>query len=58
MGGPGLQPQAAVPAGGDGADIYAAYGGYQNYVAMWYAAMAQQQQQSQGQGEPRPPGTA
>ncbi|KAI9875817.1 MAG: hypothetical protein M1830_007950 [Pleopsidium flavum] len=58
MGGPGPQPQATAPAGGDGADIYAPYGGYQNYVAMWYAAMAQQQQQGQGQGEPRPPGTA
>ena len=28
-------------------DPYAAYGGYNNYVAMWYAAMAQQQQQQQ-----------
>ncbi|KAI9835660.1 MAG: hypothetical protein M1838_005231 [Thelocarpon superellum] len=59
------QPQGAVAAGE--ADPYAAYGGYQNYAAMWYAAMAQQQQQQQqqqsqqpghGAGEPRPPGTA
>ncbi|KAI9681323.1 MAG: hypothetical protein M1817_002606 [Caeruleum heppii] len=65
--GPG--PQGADAAAG--ADPYAAYGGYQNYVAMWYAAMAQQQQAQGGagagpspgpgpggQGEPRPPGTA
>ncbi|KAF2752901.1 eukaryotic type KH-domain (KH-domain type I) [Pseudovirgaria hyperparasitica] len=40
----------SAPAGADaaGADPYAAYGGYQNYVAMWYAAIAQQQG-SQGQ---------
>ncbi|KAI9697317.1 MAG: hypothetical protein M1836_004881 [Candelina mexicana] len=54
---------AAAPPG-DTSDPYAAYGGYQNYVAMWYAAMAQQQQQQQqqqggGQGEQqKPPGTA
>ncbi|KAI9789344.1 MAG: hypothetical protein M1816_006233 [Peltula sp. TS41687] len=41
------------------ADPYAAYGGYQNYVAMWYQMVAQQQQQAQGQGEqPKPPGTS
>jgi len=57
MGGHGSQTQAAAPVGGDGVDPYAAYGGYQNYVAMWYAAMAQQQQ-GQGQGEPKPPGTS
>ena len=33
---PGQQPQVA-----GGEDPYAAYGGYNNYVAMWYAAMAQ-----------------
>ena len=54
----GPQTQAAAPVGADGVDPYAAYGGYQNYVAMWYAAMAQQQQQGQGQGEPKPPGTS
>ncbi|KAI9839514.1 MAG: hypothetical protein M1819_002139 [Sarea resinae] len=56
------QTQAAgsgTPAADDGADPYAPYGGYQAYLAMWYAAMAQQQQQGQGQGEqPKPPGTA
>ncbi|KAI9820710.1 MAG: hypothetical protein M1827_005080 [Pycnora praestabilis] len=58
----GMTPQSQVavpPAGGDAVDPYAAYGGYQNYLVMWYAAVAQQQQQGQGQGEqPRPPGTA
>jgi len=34
-----------------GADPYAIYGGYQNYLAMWYASVAQQQQQA-GQGPP------
>ncbi|KZF19817.1 hypothetical protein L228DRAFT_270597 [Xylona heveae TC161] len=69
--GQAMPAQAATPVassapgnvtGGDGSDPYAPYGGYQNYVAMWYAAMAQQQQmqqQGQGQGEqPKPPGTA
>lgn len=42
----------AAPAGG--ADPYAAYGGYQNYAAMWYAALAAQQQGGQPpQGEQR-----
>ncbi|KHJ32868.1 putative kh domain-containing protein [Erysiphe necator] len=30
-------------------DPYAAYGGYQNYLALWYQAIAQQQQQQQQQ---------
>lgn len=54
-----MSQQASAPQGGaDVADPYAAYGGYQNYVAMWYAAMAQQQQQGgPGPGEqPGPPG--
>ncbi|KIV98146.1 hypothetical protein PV10_01826 [Exophiala mesophila] len=48
-----VPPQAGgAPAGG--ADPYAAYGGYQNYLNMWYAAMAAQQGgQGQGQGEQR-----
>ena len=54
------QPQGQAQAGGD-VDPYAAYGGYQNYVALWYANLAQQGQQSvQGQGPPgeqRPPGS-
>lgn len=53
-------PQAAAPAAGGGgggaaaADPYAVYGGYQNYLAMWYASIAQQQQG--GQGAQGPPG--
>ncbi|KAI9684909.1 MAG: hypothetical protein M1822_005558 [Bathelium mastoideum] len=46
-------------------DPYAAWGGYQNYYAMWYAAVAQQQAQAQpgqlpqGQGgEQGPPGAS
>jgi far upstream element-binding protein len=48
----GQQPQVA-----GGEDPYAAYGGYNNYVAMWYAAMAQQQQQQGGPGQTNPPGS-
>jgi len=33
-------PVAASP-GGAAADPYAIYGGYQNYLAMWYASIAQ-----------------
>lgn len=36
------------------ADPYAAYGGYQQYLAMWYQAYGQQQQQAGGS----PPGAA
>ncbi|KAF4977890.1 hypothetical protein FZEAL_5638 [Fusarium zealandicum] len=36
---------------GDGADPYAQYGGYQNYVALWYQSLMYQQQQG-GQGAP------
>ncbi|KIX06329.1 uncharacterized protein Z518_04305 [Rhinocladiella mackenziei CBS 650.93] len=47
-------PPAAAGAAAGAADPYAAYGGYQNYLQMWYAAMAAQQQQGgQGQGEQR-----
>ena len=53
------QPQDQTQAGSD-ADPYAAYGGYQNYVALWYSSLAQQgQPPMQGQGPPgeqRPPG--
>ncbi|KAH7382152.1 hypothetical protein BKA66DRAFT_418510 [Pyrenochaeta sp. MPI-SDFR-AT-0127] len=49
---PAQAPAAAAPnAGGQAADPYAVYGGYQNYLAMWYASIAQQQQGGQG-----PPG--
>ncbi|KAK8200462.1 hypothetical protein HDK77DRAFT_228897 [Phyllosticta capitalensis] len=52
------QQPAAAPGedGAAGADPYAMYGGYQNYISMWYAAIAQQQQtpgQTPGQ---QPPG--
>lgn len=56
----------ATPAGITGGDVdpYAAYGGYQNYVALWYSSLqaqqAQQQQTTQDQGPPgeqRPPGS-
>ena len=47
---PSAQPPGAAPQSG-APDPYAAYGGYQNYVALWYAAMAQQQ----GQGQPNAP---
>ncbi|KAJ3519280.1 hypothetical protein NM208_g14186 [Fusarium decemcellulare] len=36
---------------GDGQDPYAQYGGYQNYVALWYQSLMYQQQQG-GQGAP------
>ncbi|KAI1003727.1 hypothetical protein K3495_g4483 [Podosphaera aphanis] len=54
--------QATNTAGAE--DPYAAYGGYQNYVALWYQAIAQQQQQQQQQGGhsqkdlSKPPGTS
>ena len=48
---PAVQP--AAPPSAEAADPYAVYGGYQNYLQMWYAAMAAQQQGSQGQGEQR-----
>ncbi|KAL9106416.1 MAG: hypothetical protein Q9227_008558 [Pyrenula ochraceoflavens] len=54
---PGQPPQA--PPGGE--DLYAAYGGYQNYIAMWYAAVQQSQQQPGGQApgeQPGPPGAS
>lgn len=47
------QPQTAPPVGQE--DPYAAYGGYQAYVALWYQAMAQQA--GQPQGDSKPPGT-
>ena len=50
---PQQQPSAPAPPDSNGADPYAAWGGYQNYVAMWYAALAQQQQ-----GGAQPPGPA
>lgn len=53
----GSQPTPAMPPthastseGASAADPFAAYGGYQNYMAMWYAAVANQP----GQGPPPP----
>ncbi|KAI9661545.1 MAG: hypothetical protein M1829_006236 [Trizodia sp. TS-e1964] len=55
-GGQNSQAQPVVPPTGE-ADPYAAYGGYNAYVALWYqAAMAQQQGQAQNE-QPGPPGT-
>lgn len=50
---PAQASSAPVPTAAGGADPYAAYGGYNNYVQMWYAAVAAQQQGGQGQGEQR-----
>ncbi|KAH6994355.1 hypothetical protein EDB82DRAFT_427833 [Fusarium venenatum] len=46
---PTNQPPQQAPA--DGSDPYAQYGGYQNYVALWYQSLVFQQQQG-GQGAP------
>ncbi|KAF7539443.1 hypothetical protein G7054_g2121 [Neopestalotiopsis clavispora] len=43
-----------APAAANGADPYAAYGGYQNYVALWYQALAAQGQT--GGEMPKPAG--
>lgn len=52
------QPNAQGPPGGE--DMYAAYGGYQNYIALWMSHWAQQGQQAGGQPSPggqAPPGS-
>ncbi|KAI2634411.1 eukaryotic type KH-domain (KH-domain type I) [Hypomontagnella submonticulosa] len=50
------RPAAVATAANDGSDPYAMYGGYQQYMAMWYQAYAQQQPGGQAQGEaPQPP---
>jgi far upstream element-binding protein len=52
------QPASSAPtnpapqASGDAQDPYAQYGGYQNYVALWYSSLMYQQQQQGGQGAP------
>ncbi|OHF02478.1 KH domain-containing protein, partial [Colletotrichum orchidophilum] len=54
-------PAAQAPAGADGADPYAQYGGYQNYLALWYQSLVYQQQQGGGAaGQPgaAPPGAS
>ncbi|KAL8645539.1 MAG: hypothetical protein Q9226_007255 [Calogaya cf. arnoldii] len=45
------QPQQSGDPAAAAADPYAAYGGYQAYVALWYQSLAQQGQQGQGQGQ-------
>ncbi|CAL3973471.1 hypothetical protein PZA11_005702 [Diplocarpon coronariae] len=53
------QPASQTAPAPGGEDPYAAYGGYQNYVALWYQALAQQQGGQQPQGDPsKPPGTS
>jgi len=47
-----VQPVGAAPAAAGAADPYAAYGGYDNYLALWYAS------QMQAQGGAPPPGTS
>lgn len=52
---PAAQPGAAAqPAQGDTAavDPYAAYGGYQNYLNLWYSSIGYQAQQQPGQQGP------
>ena len=45
------QPQQGASDATAAADPYAAYGGYQAYVALWYQSLAQQGQQGQSQGQ-------
>ncbi|OTB01606.1 hypothetical protein M426DRAFT_25501 [Hypoxylon sp. CI-4A] len=49
------QPAAPGDSGAAGEDPYAAYGGYQNYMAWWWHQVSQQQQPKQGEA-PKPPG--
>jgi far upstream element-binding protein len=55
VGGQG-SPPAAPPAADPAVDVYAPYGGYQAYLAMWYASFAQQGQAGAPGGAP--PGAA
>ncbi|KAL2126066.1 hypothetical protein VTI74DRAFT_1832 [Chaetomium olivicolor] len=49
---------APAAAGGNQADPYAMYGGYENYIALWWQSqLAAQQAQGQG-GATQPPGTS
>ncbi|KAK2612812.1 hypothetical protein QQS21_001092 [Conoideocrella luteorostrata] len=51
--GPDASANPPRASSGDGSDPYAQYGGYQNYVALWYQSlMYQQQQQQTGDGPP------
>lgn len=49
------QQQPGGPSGG--ADPYAAYGGYENYVALWYSSYQAQNQGQQNPQAPGPPGS-
>ena len=53
---PAANQTAGTPAQGD--DPYAAWGGYQNFLAMWYAAAAKQAATGQPTEQPKPPGTS
>ncbi|KAG6005480.1 hypothetical protein E4U43_000585 [Claviceps pusilla] len=55
--GPDTSANPARASSGDGSDPYAQYGGYQNYVALWYQSLIYQQQQQQQQqtGDGAPP---
>ncbi|KFY73744.1 hypothetical protein V499_06180 [Pseudogymnoascus sp. VKM F-103] len=50
--------QGQAPAATGGEDPYAAYGGYQAYVALWYQVMAAQQGGQAPGGPSQPPGTS
>lgn len=52
---PQQQQQPGGPGGG--ADPYAAYGGYENYVALWYSSYQAQNQGQQNPQAPGPPGS-
>ncbi|KAG9233919.1 hypothetical protein BJ875DRAFT_441813 [Amylocarpus encephaloides] len=54
---PQSQPQSGPPASG-AEDPYAAYGGYNAYVALWYQAVAQQSGQQPPGDMSKPPGTS
>ncbi|KIN02532.1 hypothetical protein OIDMADRAFT_102675 [Oidiodendron maius Zn] len=52
------QAQAQAPPAAGQEDPYAAYGGYEAYVALWYHAMAQQQAGQAAGDQSKPPGTS
>ncbi|KAH6621671.1 hypothetical protein B0J18DRAFT_369689 [Chaetomium sp. MPI-SDFR-AT-0129] len=53
----GSAPAAAAAGSGGQADPYAMYGGYENYIALWWQSQLAAQQ-AQGQGGPPAPGTS
>ncbi|KAG5983626.1 hypothetical protein E4U55_007682 [Claviceps digitariae] len=54
--GPDTSANPPRASSGDGSDPYAQYGGYQNYVALWYQSLVYQQQQQQSGDGPPPTG--